>query len=614
MMQYRKRRAARKTLSESKLGALIHAEQVGILYRQLPTSIAGNMAGALMLTAVMLDELPPATVFAWLAGITIFQGTRLVLYFKSRAAGFKFKNPSDAAVLWAAGACLSGVMWGSTAIVFYISGHYLSQSVLTILVFGMTSAAVPMLGAHIPSFYSFVLPALVPFIARNAYEGDVPHYMLSAITLAITLGLMSFARNHNRMLLESLRNRFEKQVLADRLAAQNIDLEHARIGAEQANRSKTQFFAAASHDLRQPLHAVGLFASALADRVHDPQDAKLVSSINDSVAALETLFNELLDISKLDSGVIKPQLTRFALADIFGRLRGEFAGETAEKGLRLVIASGPHIVASDVILLERILRNLVSNAIRYTPAGEVAVTATPAGDGLRIEVRDTGIGIRAEDHERIFEEFLQIGNPGRTSKKGLGLGLSIVQRLCGLLDYRINVTSEYGKGSAFSFEVPISRLEETPAAREPGAVHAAADLTGKLVVVIDDESAIVEGMQVLLAGWGAEVIGSTTGDNVVAAVHAAGKLPALLIVDHRLGTSENGIEVAQRIRRELDPEIPGILVTGSMTPELDALARAANLEFLLKPVMAEELRRRIGDMRGFKPPAAMKATTTASSV
>ncbi len=607
MMLYRKRKTRKKPLSESQLSALIHAEQVSILYRQLPTSIAGNMAGALMLTVVMLAELPSATVFGWLAGITLFQGTRLVLYFKSRTAGFRFKNASDAAVLWAAGACLSGAMWGSTALVFYISGHYLSQSVLTILVFGMTSAAVPMLGAHMPSFYSFVLPALAPFVARNSYEADMPHYMLSVITLAITLGLMSFARNHNRMLIESLRNRFEKQVLADRLAAQNIDLEQARIAAEQANRAKTQFFAAASHDLRQPLHAVGLFASALADKVHDPDDAKLVSSINDSVAALEALFNELLDISKLDSGVVKPSLTRFALADIFGRLRGEFAGETAEKNLRLAIASGPYIVNSDAILLERILRNLISNAVRYTSAGEVAVTATPAGDALRVEVRDTGIGIRAEDCERIFEEFLQLGNPGRTSKKGLGLGLSIVQRLCGLLDYRIIVTSEYGKGSAFSFDVPIGRLDEIRGDTGTVATQGATDLTGKLIVVIDDESAIVEGMQVLLAGWGAEVIGSTTGDNVVAAVHAAGKLPALLIVDHRLGTGQSGIEVAQRIRRELDPEIPGILVTGSMTPELDSLAREANLDFLLKPVMAEELRRRIAAAPGFSPPVATAA-------
>ncbi len=159
------------------------------------------------------------------------------------------------------------------------------------------------------------------------------------------MGLMSFARDYNRMLIESLRNRFEKQALADRLAAQNVDLEEARVAAEQANRSKTQFFAAASHDLRQPLHAMGLFASALADKVRDPEGAKLVSSINGSVQALEALFNELLDISKLDSGVIKPDVTQFALTEIFDRLRGEFATETADKGLRLVIAGGPHIVA-----------------------------------------------------------------------------------------------------------------------------------------------------------------------------------------------------------------------------------------------------------------------------
>ena len=228
----------------------------------------------------------------------------------------------------------------------------------------------------------------------------------------------------------------------------------------------------------------------------------------------------------------------------------------------------------------------------------MTIDAAPADGLLRIEVRDTGIGIRAEDRERIFEEFLQLGNPGRTSKKGLGLGLSIVQRLCGLLGYQIRLTSEYGKGSAFSFDVPLGRIQglHNDAANAP--VPAPADLTGKLIVVIDDESAIVDGMRVLLSGWGAEVIGSLTGDDVVAAVHAAGKLPALLIVDHRLGTVENGIEVAQRIRRELDPEIPGILVTGSMTPDLDQLARAANLEFLLKPVMAEELRRRIAAVPG----------------
>ncbi len=598
------KRKSLEPLSDSTLGALIHAEQISMLYRVLPTSISGNMAGALMLAGVLFGERTSGILLGWLACITLFQGWRLTLYLKSRKAGFKLENVGRAAAVWAAGAGMSGMLWGSTALLFYISGHHLYQAVLTILVFGMTAAAVPMIGSHIPSFYLFVVPTLVPFILRNAYEGDTPHYVLSVILTAIMLGLMSFARDYNRMLTESLRNRFEKQALADRLAAQNDDLEQARVAAEQANRSKTQFFAAASHDLRQPLHAMGLFASALAAKVRDPEGAKLVSSINESVQALEALFNELLDISKLDSGVIKPTVTQFALAGIFDRLRREFVPETADKGLRLAIAGGSHVVASDAILLERILRNLISNAVRYTPAGEVAVIATPANGVLRIEVRDTGIGIRDEDQSRIFEEFLQLGNPGRTSKKGLGLGLSIVQRLCALLGYKIELTSEYGKGSAFSFEVPVGQIRELHEDAASTAARAPADLTGKLIVVIDDESAIVEGMKVLLSSWGAEVIGSTTGDDVVAAVHAAGKLPALLIVDHRLGTDENGIEVAQRIRRELDPEIPGILVTGSITPDLDQIARAANLEFLLKPVMAEELRRRIAAARGLNPPDA----------
>ena len=180
----------------------------------------------------------------------------------------------------------------------------------------------------------------------------------------------------------------------------------------------------------------------------------VISSINASVQALEALFNELLDISKIDSGAIKPELSDFALEEVFARLHSEFAAEAAAKELRLAVGGGQHVVASDPVLLERIIRNLVSNAIRYTPAGEVAVTAAPADGAVRIEVRDTGIGIREEDQPRIFDEFFQLANPGRTSSKGLGLGLAIVQRLCGLLGYAIRLTSEYGKGSVFGFDVP----------------------------------------------------------------------------------------------------------------------------------------------------------------
>jgi signal transduction histidine kinase len=578
---------------DSNLDALIHAEQIDMLHRQSPISIIGNMTGALVLAGVFIGERPLALIAGWVACMTALQASRLVLYARYRKHGFVQRNVRRATVMWLIGAGVTGAVWGATALLFFISGHHIYQAVLTVLVFGITVSAIPLIGSYIPSFYLFVFPALLPFIARNVFEGTAPHLVLSLIEAAVMVAFASFAHNYNRMLIESLRNRVEKQALADRLAAQNVDLEQARVAAEQANRSKTQFFAAASHDLRQPLHAMGLFAAALAQKVRDPEVTGVISSINASVQALEALFNELLDLSKIDAGAIKPDLTHFALEEVFARLRSEFAVEAAAKGLRFAVSGGQYVVSSDPVLLERIIRNLVSNAIRYTPAGEVAVTAAAADGVVRIEVRDTGIGIREADQPRIFDEFLQLANPGRTSKKGLGLGLSIVQRLCGLLGYVVRLTSEYGKGSVFGFDVPpgATRVERGDAV--DAAVPVPGDLGGKLIVVIDDEAAIAEGMQVLLSEWGADVLGSATGDDVVAAVHQAGRIPDLLIVDHRLGTGENGIDVAQRIRQALDPEIPAILVTGSITPDLAEQARAAGLGFMLKPVTATALRERI---------------------
>jgi len=593
MMQAQTAQPSPGTPPDSNLDALIHAEQIDMLHRQSPISMIGNMTGALVLAGVFIGERPFWLIAGWLACMTALQASRLALYARYRKHGVVQSNVRRATVMWVTGAGVTGVVWGATALLFFISGHPVYQAVLTVLVFGITASAIPLIGSYIPSFYLFVFPALLPFIARNVFEGTAPHLVLSLIEAAVMAGFASFAHNYNRMLIESLRNRLEKQALADRLAAQNVDLEHARVAAEQANRSKTQFFAAASHDLRQPLHAMGLFAAALTQKVRDPEVTGVISSINASVQALEALFNELLDISKIDSGVIKPNLIPFALEEVFARLRSEFAAEAAAKGLRLEVSGGQHVVSSDPVLLERIIRNLISNAIRYTPAGNVAVTAAPVDGAVRIEVRDTGIGIREADQQRVFEEFFQLANPGRTSRKGLGLGLSIVQRLCGLLGYSIRLASEYGKGSAFSFDVPPGAAQTQRGGSAGAAAPSQADLSGKLIVVIDDEAAIVEGMKALLSGWGADVLGSATGDDVVAAVHEAGRMPDLLIVDHRLGAGEMGIEVAQRIRQALDPEIPAILVTGSITPNLAEQARAAGLAFMLKPVTSTDLRERI---------------------
>jgi CheY-like chemotaxis protein/two-component sensor histidine kinase len=318
-----------------------------------------------------------------------------------------------------------------------------------------------------------------------------------------------------------------------------------------------------------------------------------VKSINASVAALEGLFNELLDISKIDSGVIQPRLTHFALDEMFGRLRDEFAAEAREKGLRLTVTSGGHAVMSDAVLLERIVRNLLGNAVRYTSEGEIALSATPVNGSLRIEVRDTGPGIGPQDQKRIFEEFVQLANPGRTSRKGLGLGLSIVQRLCTLLGYEIRLVSELDRGSVFSLEVPAGSAVESgrPEAAAPGG---RVELSGRLVVVVDDEAAIVEGMKVLLSGWGIDVIGSATGEDVIQAVHSRERLPDLIIADFRLAGGAVGTDVIDRLRRELDPEIPALLISGSTGAERVSEADAKRYDLLLKPVNPEALRELIG--------------------
>ncbi len=574
----------------TKLDELIRAEQVRMLYQQLPRSIAGNVAGACVLSTALIGERPWGIIAAWLACIFLIQLSRLFLYFHDLNKGFVNANVDRAALIWTGGAFISGALWGSTAFVFFVSGHDAYQALLAIVVFGAAAAGGPMLGSHMPAFYAFVLPALLPFIVRNLMEGDVVHITISVIMIMVTIGYVAFGRNYHQMLAESLRNRLEKEILADKLVEQNADLEAARVEAEQANRAKTQFFAAASHDLRQPLHAMGLFAAALAEKVRYPEVASIVGSINASVHSLEALFNELLDISKLDSGVIKPKLGGFAIQELLARLRAEFTVETAAKGLQLEVSTEAHIIHSDAVLLERILRNLISNAIRYTPAGKIVLALERTDDRLRIAVRDTGIGIPLEHQQRIFDEFFQVGNPGRTSKKGLGLGLSIVQRMCELLGYTMHLESAAGQGSVFSFDVPLGELQAPNAPSVRAAPSSPTDLSGKLIVVIDDEESIVEGMKALLSGWGAEVIGSATGDDVLEAVYRTERMPDLLIVDYRLGDGENGIQVAQRLRQELDPEIRAILVTGSITPDLSNLARADNFEFLLKPVLPEDLR------------------------
>lgn len=569
---------------------LVNAEQIRALYSQLPKSTAGMVAGGLVVIGAMWSEVSHLALLLWFAAILLNQCWRLYLFLRYRRNPPTPEEAPRWGRYWTVGAGISGIIWGSAGIFMFVPDAPGYQAFLIIALFAVTTGALTLITVHAPSFHAFVIPTILPVIVRTAFEGNVLHLFTAAACFLVLVMLLAFGRNLNKLLTRSLHNRFENVELITELKAQKQVAEQAQQLAEAATRARTQFFAAASHDLRQPLHAMGLFAAALSEKIRDPEVLNVVNSINASVHALETLFNELLDIYKIDAGAIKPEPRDFPLKPALDRLRDEFLAEASEKGLQLSLSASDCSIRSDPVLLERILRNLVSNAIHNTLAGEVAVSSREQDGKLLLEVRDTGVGVPAEHRDRIFDEFYQVRNPGRTSAMGLGLGLAIVKRLCDLLGHPIRVSTHVGRGSTFSVEVPLAStsVREPPAA--PSVSRPPGDLAGKLVVVIDDESTIIEGMKVLLCGWGATVIGSTTGEDVIAAIHTAGKLPDLIIADYRLGAGSDGIEIVERIRQELDPEIPAILITGTMAPELVESARNARLEFLLKPVIPDKLR------------------------
>ena len=568
----------------------VRAEQIRTVYLHSPTTTIGSLVAGAFLVWMAWDKVATGVIASWAAALLLHQAVRVYHY-----GAYLRANPGPAESerwgrLYIGEAVIAGLIWGASGIFFYVPDGIVEQTYLALILFGLVSLTIPSISIFAPAFYPLVVLVLTPFIIRCLASGN-KHEIALAIPLGIALviGLM-FGRKVSLLVDEAIRRRFENVELIEALSRQKEIAEAARAQAEAANRSKTQFFAAANHDLRQPLHALGLMAAALSERSRDPGVTGLVSGINASVEALEELFNELLDMSKLDAGAVRPELRDFPVSRVLDRLRLELAPEAAEKGLRLRAMRTRAWVRSDPVLVERILRNLISNAIRYTARGGVLAGVRRRGTALALEVWDSGVGIPESERERIFEEFYQLGNHGRSSRKGLGLGLAIIQRLCTLLGYRVRVDSRPGRGSVFRFEVPAAEPAPETSQARPRPARANGALGGRLVVVIDDEPAIVEGMRSLLATWGAEVIGSSDGDDVMPELERLGRLPDLLIVDYRLAGERLGTDVIADLRIALDPEIPAIVVTGSSTPDLADRVRARGDDLLAKPVLPADLR------------------------
>ena len=382
------------------------------------------------------------------------------------------------------------------------------------------------------------------------------------------------------------------------LTGLNAELGRAKADAEEANISKTRFLAAASHDILQPLNAARLYVTSLRERKGDGEDARMIGNVDASLEAVEEIIGALLDISRLDTGAMRPEFVSFRIDDLLRQLEVEFSPLVREKGLQLRFVRCSLTVRSDRRLLRRLLQNLVSNAIKYTPRGRVLVGCRRLGDRLRIEVHDTGLGIPQSKKRLIFREFHRL-DEGAKVARGLGLGLSIVQRIGRVLDLRIDLRSAPGRGSSFSIEVPLSAA--VPSSQLPRE-HASPDrgqLVGTAVLCIDNDPTVLDGMQALLGGWGCQVLKAPDLAAAVDAVAASDVAPDGLLVDYHLDKG-NGIEAIIELRRRFGADLPAILITADRSPHVRDEAHAHNVQVLNKPLKPAALRALMGLWRAHR--------------
>jgi Na+/proline symporter/signal transduction histidine kinase len=397
--------------------------------------------------------------------------------------------------------------------------------------------------------------------------------------------------------LERANATLEKRVRdrTEELTRLNTELAVAKSAAEDANISKTRFLAAASHDILQPLNAARLYVTSLVERQSGGEVARLVENIDDSLESIEEILGALLDISRLDAGVMTPQISSFKMADLMRSLEIEFAPVARAKGLELTFVPCSLPVQSDRLLLRRLLQNFISNAVKYTPRGRVLVGCRRHGQLLRIAVYDTGVGIPVLKRGEIFKEFHRLEQGARIAR-GLGLGLSIVERLARVLSHGIAIDANASGGSVFSVNVPVADEINHTAAVTSATPLSKTPISGALIICIENDPAILDGMKTLLQAWDAKVVAVADPEAAAAAIEAANRPVTGLLVDYHLDRG-NGIAAIRDIRRRFGEVIPAILITADRSPHVRAAAREENIAVLNKPVKPASLRALLGQWR-----------------
>ena len=572
-----------------KLEQRLLQEQVNTLLRHLP-----GMAGGTVLLAsgsawlLILQNQPSGRVLGWWAGIVLYSLFRLGLYAWHLRYPVTETNARPWTFVLSAGSGGAGLMWGLISLLFFTPDDLYTLAIIAFVLCGILTRAAQTIGAYWPAYLTFAIPCMLPFSIHCLMAGGPTLSVLGLLSLLFLLFTSSFARSIPLSLRQSIQLRMENEALVERLT-------RAKELAEASEHRKTRFLAAASHDLRQPIHAMGLFVPALQRLVRHarppPQAlADIADRMHSVLESMSHLLQVLMEISRLDSGVVMVRRIPCAVNPMLLQVCEVLREQARAKGLRLRFVKSPLWVLADPAVLHTILLNLVANAVRYSERGGVLVCARLRSGEVAIQVWDTGIGIPAQDLPHVFDEFYQASNALQTSAKsrGFGLGLSIVHRSAELLNARVDVRSRLGRGSVFSVFLPRC---ETVVGTPTAAPTTAPTAPSQGVLVLDDDEHVVRALTHLLSAQGHMVLGAHTMREALVLAWNNGASITLIVADYHLSETCSGLQAISRLRSILERDVPAVVITGDSSIHLMDEDVLQNITLLNKPVDLRALQR-----------------------
>jgi signal transduction histidine kinase/CheY-like chemotaxis protein len=579
------------------LAADVEAEPQRQMIRTALVSAPLSTVGAVLCTLQFRDTPVFEHIKIWLVVYITVTLVRVALALRFMRLTAK-SAPSDAQLrAWAlrglSGSMLHGLLWGAMSVVLHAPGSEQAESILHI-VLAATVMGTLHLSVAFPVQVAYVACALGALVLRDAFIGGSFHGVMGTMGFFIATYTLINGRSQARALREIAAQRRSNVELVEALRQENTRSEAARRTAEDAVAARTRFFAAANHDLRQPLHAMGLLAHTLQARNAPSHVQEVAEHLTECVDGMAHVIDDLLEITRLDEGGnMAPQYTNFTINALVRECCRPYQAMARAKELQLVLDNHAAIVRSDRSLLARMLSNLVANAIRYTPTGTVRVRCIQHAPLLTLSVEDTGIGIAPHNLPHIFEEFYQVGNPARDRRLGLGLGLATVKRLSELLALDIAVQSTLGQGSVFRLTLPLTAAGADIPAVQLEPPTALALPPARRVLVIEDDADARNALVGLLQSWGCDA--QAAPDQAVALdLLRAGFAPEALVADLRLADGASGMDAIHAVRAALGRELPAVIVTGDAGSGHMQAAQAAGLAVMVKPVRAVQLRAFLG--------------------